>query len=182
MIRGIPIPRFEVPRRGVWLNSVRAAKHSLRNSFLSMESSLPLESPDSYMDTGGRCEARWLARSNSCDPSAAESKSRRLRTLASSVEPRPVLRTFALKRDLPSGLSLRVEDNRPNAARLVRPPLGKGSLERQQAQPTSPASEANLPYTSQPTRAARTTPTIKMNFWRYTEMSKLAPSFARPSN
>ena len=75
------------------------------NRFLSIKPLLPTESLDSYLDTGLRCEPRWLARSNSGNPSAAGRKSRRLR--------RRSLRTFAPKRDL----------NRPIQPPLVRSPL-----------------------------------------------------------
>jgi hypothetical protein len=163
------------------------------NAFLSIKSFLPLASTDSYMDTRLRCEPRWLACFNSCDHSAVGSKSRRLRRpmrrtfalkrylnrpkatrlvrpplnrgkSAAVARPRGRWDERACLRAVEVEHALETLQNLPPQAGTFSL-LAKGRFERQQAQPTSPASDVNLSYTSQLTRAARTTSTIKMDLF-----------------
>ena len=61
----------------------------------------------------------------------------------------------------------------PKAATLPSS-LAKGTSERQQAKPNAPASKENLPYTSESTRSARATPTIKTNFFLSDQQARAA--------
>jgi hypothetical protein len=87
-----------------------------RNSVLSLESLMPIGSIDSYMTFLCRCGNCSLAGLRSKDPLASHQKSRLLR--------RPVLRSFAPKRETPSRLT-------PEASAPCS--LAKGCSERDRA-------------------------------------------------
>jgi hypothetical protein len=185
------IPRLAATQRG-------ARRLHFPKIFFSFESSVPLIATSSHMTRNFRCEPRWLPRLNSHHPSAAAQKSRRLRrqarrtfapkrnlTLASTTHPvsppararksSPLLSSHRRLDKRASLWTVEVEPELetpqhqpPQAATLCS--IAKGSPEREQAKPTPPTSEANPPYTSQPTRAAQKTPTIKIILFQNTKL------------